>query len=126
MTKLVPIAAAAAVLLGGANAAHSQSAVFETEGFPIALHQAQVTGLGNIQERSPAATLTLGGMPASPHQMTVLMPHARMTHQQMAETLNAIGYSEVVFELPAAYGGTAMKNGVLIHFTVDSRTGTAR
>lgn len=126
MTKLVPIAAAAAVLLGGANAAHSQSAVFETDGFPIAWHQAQVTGLGNIQERAPAATLTLGGMPASPHQLAVLIPRARMTHQQVAKMLNAAGYSEVVFELPAEYGGTATKNGMLIHFIVDSRTGTPR
>ena len=126
MTRFIWIPTVVVFLTGGADMASAQTPVFETNGFPIALHQAQVTGLASIQERSPTATLTIDGMPASPLQVAVLKPRPRMTHQQVAQKLNSIGFSEIIFDLPSEYGATAMKNGAWIHFTVDSRTGAMR
>jgi hypothetical protein len=74
MTKLISFAAAAALLIGGVSAASAESANFETKGLPISLHQAQVTGLADIEETAPSATLVAAGMPASPHQLAVLSP----------------------------------------------------
>jgi hypothetical protein len=34
--------------------------------------QISVLGLAHVQERSPAATLSAAGMPASPHQIAVI------------------------------------------------------
>lgn len=72
MTKLILSAAAAGFVFSGTAAALAQSANFEAKGFPISLHQAQTTGLPDIQETAPAPTLVAGGMPASPHQIAVL------------------------------------------------------
>ena len=66
------ITAFAGLLLFGASTAVAQSLVLETQGLPISLHQAQVTGLPSIEEQSPEATLSFAGMPASPHQLAVL------------------------------------------------------
>jgi hypothetical protein len=74
MTKLMLSAAVAGFVFSGSAAALAQSANFEAKGFPISLHQAQTTGLPDIQETAPAPTLTAGGMPASPHQLAVLSP----------------------------------------------------
>jgi hypothetical protein len=74
MAKLFSFSAAAFLLFGSASAAFAESANFETNGFPISLHQAQVTGLGDIRESAPSATLTVNGMPASQHQLAVLSP----------------------------------------------------
>ena len=73
MTKLISLAAAAFMVSGTASVL-AQSADFEAKGFPITLHQAQVTGLPDIQEAAPAPTLAASGMPASPHQLAVLSP----------------------------------------------------
>lgn len=72
--KLLSFTAATLLLFGGSSAVFAESANFETNGFPISLHQAQITGLPNIQETAPSATLTVDGMPASPHQLAVLSP----------------------------------------------------
>ena len=77
MRKLFSIAATAALMLGGAGAAAAEPPTFERSGFPMTLPQVQVTGAAHVQERSPAPTLTLGGMPASPHQLAVLTPRSR-------------------------------------------------
>ncbi|HEX2115996.1 MAG TPA: hypothetical protein VHM01_16440 [Alphaproteobacteria bacterium] len=74
MTKLISFAAVTALLLGGTGLAVAESANFETKGFPISLHQVQVTGLPDIVEAAPTATLVAAGMPASPHQLAVLSP----------------------------------------------------
>ena len=74
MAKLFSLTTAAFLLLGAGSVAFAQSASFETKGFPISLHQAQVTGAGDIQEATPGATLTVNGMPASPHHLAVLAP----------------------------------------------------
>ena len=75
--KLFSIAVTAALILGGAGAAAVELPTFERMGFPLTLHQVQVTGAAHVQERSPAPSLTLGGMPASPHQVAVLTPRPR-------------------------------------------------
>jgi hypothetical protein len=83
MRKLIPVAATAALMLGGAGAAAAELPTFETMGFPITPHQVQVVGAARVQERSPTPTLMLGGMPASPHQVAVLTPRPRMTEHRM-------------------------------------------
>jgi hypothetical protein len=75
--KLFSIAATAALMLGGAGAAAAEPPTFERLGFPMTLHQVQVTGAAHVKEQSPVPTLTLGGMPASPHQVAVLTPRPR-------------------------------------------------
>jgi hypothetical protein len=42
MRKLIPVAATAALVLGGAGAAAAELPTFETMGFPITPHQVQV------------------------------------------------------------------------------------
>jgi hypothetical protein len=74
MPKLHSISAAAFLLFSGADAVLAESANFETNGFPISLHQAHVTGLVDIRETTPGAMLAVGGIPASPHQLAVLSP----------------------------------------------------
>jgi hypothetical protein len=81
MRKLFSIAATAALMLCGAGVAATELPTFEKMGFPITLHQVQVVGPAHVQERSPTPTLTLYGMPASPHQLAVLTPRPRITKQ---------------------------------------------
>jgi len=68
MKNLFSITAITAVMLNGAGAAAAELPTFELMGFPITPHQA-VVGSAHVREQSPNSTLTLGGMPASPHQM---------------------------------------------------------
>lgn len=92
MNKLILSAAAAGFFFSGTAAVLAQSANFEAKGFPISLHQAQVTGLADIQEAMPAPTLAAGGMPASPHQLAVLSPE-RGDPVQIVVTRDADGGS---------------------------------
>ena len=69
MKILLSIAAMAAVMFDGAGAAAAEVPTFELMGFPITRHQVAVLGAAHVQERSPTPTLTLGSMPASPHQV---------------------------------------------------------
>ena len=74
MKNLFSIAALTAIMLHGAGAAAAELPTFELMGFPITAHQVAVAGAADVQERLPTTTLTLGGMPASPHQVAVLTP----------------------------------------------------
>jgi hypothetical protein len=96
MTKLISFAAATALLFGGSGLAAAESANFETKGFPISLHQAQVTGLPDIEEAAPRAMLAAGGMPASPHQLSVLSP--RNTAVQVAAKRPAVKAADTGIE----------------------------
>jgi hypothetical protein len=69
--------AVATVMLSGAGATAAELPTFEALGLPITQHQIAVLGAVHVQERSPAPTLTLGGMPASPVQVAVLTPRAK-------------------------------------------------
>jgi hypothetical protein len=72
------------LLLSGVGARAAELPTFEAMGFPITPHQIVVLGAAHVQERSPAATLTLGGMPASPVQIAVLTP--RQKTEEVAAT----------------------------------------
>jgi hypothetical protein len=75
------IAAAAALMMGGVGATAAELPTYEVMGFPITPHQLVALGPANAQERAPAVTLTLAGMPASRHQIAVLTPRQRPTEQ---------------------------------------------
>jgi hypothetical protein len=79
--KTILISAVAALLLGGTGAARAQPPIFETQGLPIASHQAQITGLADLEERASSSPLMLGAMPASPHQLAVLAPRPAARRQ---------------------------------------------
>src|ERR1700692_3146414 len=72
MKKMFLVAAIAASTTVGSGARAAELPSFELMGFPITRHQVAVMGAANVQERSPTATLTFGGMPGSPHQIAVL------------------------------------------------------
>jgi hypothetical protein len=50
---------------------------YEVMGFAITPHQFSVVGSANVKEQSPSPSLTITGMPASPHQVAVLTPRPR-------------------------------------------------
>jgi hypothetical protein len=73
MKRLVLFAAVAVVILKGADvAAAAELPTYESMGLPITTLQISVVGSSHVQEVSPVPTLTVGGMPASPHQIAVL------------------------------------------------------
>jgi hypothetical protein len=85
MKKIFSIAAIAAIVMCGVGAEGAELPSFELMGFPITPVQAQVLGASHVEERSPIPRLTLGGMPASPHQVFVLTPRSTIA----ADALNA-------------------------------------
>jgi hypothetical protein len=78
MKTLFAMATTGTLLLSGIASAH-EFPVFELSGIPISPHQISVLGAtANLKEQSPGASLTMGGMPASPLQILVLTPHQRI------------------------------------------------
>ena len=90
MRVILSIAAVGAVVVTGVIAATAGLSMatsalvmaaerpsFEMKSYPITPVQVQVLGGAGVQERAPAADLTVAGMPASPAQIAVLMPHRR-------------------------------------------------
>jgi len=57
-------------------------------------------------------------MPASPLQVMVLEPRAKMTQEQVADKLTDAGYVNVSFEAPAEYNVSATKNGASVKFVL--------
>ena len=51
---------------------------FEMKSLLITPVQVQVLGGADVQERAPAANLTVAGMPASPAQITILTPRRQL------------------------------------------------
>jgi hypothetical protein len=75
MKRLVLFAAVAVVISGGADlAAAAELPTYESMGLPISALQISVVGSTRVREVSPVPALTVGGMPASPHQIAVLTP----------------------------------------------------
>jgi hypothetical protein len=74
MRKFFSITSTTLVLLGGLHAEALELPAFEKFGFPITRTQVSVLGTAGVEESSPIPTLTLGDMPASPHQVAVLAP----------------------------------------------------
>jgi hypothetical protein len=58
-------------------AAAGELPTFEISSFPATQHQLAVMGASAADEKSPTATLTRDGMPATPLQLSVLAPHHR-------------------------------------------------
>jgi hypothetical protein len=79
MKEIFSIATLAAIMLGGAGAEAVELPSFASMGLPITSVQVQVVGASHVEERSPIPTLTLGGMPALPHQVSVLTPRSTIT-----------------------------------------------
>ncbi len=93
MRKLGLITSTTLVLFAGLPAEAAELPTFEKLGFPITPTQVSVLGSAEVRESSPVATLTLSGMPASPHQVAVLMPRLRITEQASSAKLTATGFS---------------------------------
>lgn len=75
MKRLFLFATVAVLIVEGVGAAAAtELPTYQAMGLPITAVQASVVGSGHEQETSPFPSLTLGGMPASPHQIEVLTP----------------------------------------------------
>jgi hypothetical protein len=84
MKALFATAVTGLLILSGAEASAAELPSYELAGFPITSHQWSVVGSANIKEQSPSTSLTMAGMPASPHQVAVLTPRPRATEELAA------------------------------------------
>jgi hypothetical protein len=84
MNKTIVLAIAG---LTFARAAFAQSPTFETEGFPLTVHQAQVSAQTDVREQVGAPVVTQNGMPMSPVQILVLTarPDLKQIHVAKAK-----------------------------------------
>ena len=82
MKTLFSTAGTLALILTGGAAGAADLPIYEIIGFPITQHQLAAVNSAHVQEQSPSPTLTLGGMPASPHQIAVLTPRQKITKEQ--------------------------------------------
>ena len=74
-TTYLSIAAAAVISMAAGTAGFAaELPSYETSGLPISTVQVQVLGAANVREQSPVVTSA-----ASPHQLSVLTPRAKMT-----------------------------------------------
>ena len=81
-TKTIVLAVLGVAFPGMALA---ESATFEVDGFPVSLHQAQVTGFADLHEMVAAPIVfERDGFPASPVQMLVLGPRRVKQHEDAA------------------------------------------
>jgi len=92
MKKTILMAAMAAAMMIGSGAGAGELPTFELMGFPITRHQVALMGAQGVHEQSAAATLTFGGMPASPHQIAVLTPRAGLMAKAAANA-TTIGFA---------------------------------
>ena len=81
----ISITAVAALVIGAVDTSAKELPQYEFAGFPISPVQITALGLDSVQEQAPTPTLTLNGMPASPHQIAVIGPR---TKQHITEKLN--------------------------------------
>jgi hypothetical protein len=72
--RLLATAVLAFAVLESAAAVAGELPTFEVSSFPATPLQVAVTGGTNVQEQTAAPTVTRNGMPASPHQLSVLTP----------------------------------------------------
>lgn len=71
------IAIAGTMIAGSAGAFAGELPSYEVNSFPISATQVQVLGGTGVEEQSPAPAMIVGGMPASPVQMSVLSPRVK-------------------------------------------------
>jgi hypothetical protein len=81
MRNFLSIVNATFLVLGGLHAEASELPAFEKLGFPITQTQVSTLGAAGVEESSHTPTLSLGGMPASPHQIAVLTPRPQSEKQ---------------------------------------------
>jgi hypothetical protein len=93
MKKLLPITAATALMVCGGAAVAAELPTFEVMGFPITSLQVALMGGSGVEEQSPSPTLTSAGMPASPHQVTVLTPRPKVAEGAVPAELTTVGFS---------------------------------
>jgi hypothetical protein len=87
------LSSTAFIVLGGLAADGAELPSFEKLGLPITPTQVSVLGSADIRESLSVPTLTLGGMPASPHQIRVLTPRPKITEQERPTNLTTVGSS---------------------------------
>jgi hypothetical protein len=93
MKSLFLIATAAALMSGAAGATAAELPTYQANGFPITPSQVAIIGAANVEQQSVTATLMLGDMPASPHQVAVLTPRTIKVGQQAAAQPITVGAS---------------------------------
>jgi hypothetical protein len=86
-TLLAATVLAVAVLDGGAMA--GELPTFEISSFPATPLQLSVTPSAGVQERAATPALARDGMPASPHQLSVLTPRHRKVSEANQSTVGA-------------------------------------
>jgi hypothetical protein len=86
-------APAAVVLFGGSPRKLRSCRLSKELGFPIARPRSLCWAPPTSRESSSIPTLTLAGMPASPHHVAVLTPRPRIARQASPAKLTAIGLS---------------------------------
>jgi hypothetical protein len=92
-TPLVLSAATAALLLCGATVRAQSLPSFESNGFPITLHQAVVLmGLSDIQEQLPDPTFTQSRMQCSPHLVAALKARNHLVAKLVLAKLSSRSY----------------------------------
>jgi hypothetical protein len=94
MKKVFSIAVLAAIMLGRPGVEAAELPSFELMGFPITPVQVQLLGAAHVKERPPIPMLTLGGMPAAPHQVFVLTRPSTIAGDALAARLAKSGSSE--------------------------------
>lgn len=92
MKRLSFIACIALVALSGAASA-AELPSYEVAGMPISAHQVAAIGAANVEEQSAVASLSSGGMPASPAQLMVLSSRHRIIEQAAMVTPATVGVS---------------------------------
>ena len=99
-----PLLATAVVgfaVLGSAAAIAGELPTFEVSSFPATPLQVAVTGGAGVQEQAAAPTLTRNGMPASPHQLSVLTPRHTVASVTNTSTVGSAHNSAEALSLPA-------------------------
>ena len=86
-TLLATTVLAFALLQGGAMAGELPK--FEVSSFSATPLQLSVTGSAGVQEQAATPALTRDGMPASPHQLSVLTPRHRKVSEASQSTIGA-------------------------------------
>ena len=65
---------------------------FESKGFPITLHQAQILGLADIEERLPDPTFARSRTQCSPHLVAALKARSHFVAKLILVKLSSRGY----------------------------------
>jgi hypothetical protein len=87
--RLLATSVLAFAVLESAAAAAGELPTFEISSFPTTPLQVAVMGGTDVHEQAAAPTLTRNGVPASPHQLSVLTPRHRKVSEAGQSTVGA-------------------------------------